>query len=141
MAGDSALIMFDLDELAKDTLPTVDQIWIRPSTARMLLDDTPSQARALLLRAAEQARGLADATAGLAPYRSGRVLHIVGDLRADWADDPSDALKLRYLRWHESQKGKGPTWNGSTSSTRTATWSRGGRTHLLGCLTEWAENQ
>ena len=57
--GDLAGVL-ELDELAKDTLPPADQIWIRLSTARLLLEEAPGQARALLLSAAEQAHGLAD---------------------------------------------------------------------------------
>ena len=44
--------VLDLDERARALLPRADQVRIRVSTARLLLDDDPSMARSLLLGAA-----------------------------------------------------------------------------------------
>ena len=52
--------VLELDERARALLPRVDQVRLRTSTARLLLDDDPAMARRLLLEAARESAGLGD---------------------------------------------------------------------------------
>jgi|GEM_PF-3098659 len=61
-----------------------------------------------------------DAAEHLKPHLQGKVVHLVGGKKCDWAEELSTVLALRDLRWHESEKRQSPNldWADSLDAER-----------------------